>query len=343
MLQIINDIAELEQKEEVLGEAYRKHSCLSFCSPAFLFNAYQEFLSKEQRNQLYFVIYAVKEEIVAYLPLYIDAAHTLKFIFDRHTDYCGIVGQQPDIEFFKEFAKQILSEPKIKRLDFDNLLPNDGLLNYLKQFFNSGIIASSYNNHSYVSAEKDKGYFGTLKSKFRSELKRVQGKTSNYAFKTFTHPEDFPVQKIQDLRNHMIQSGLRDQSFFDEQFISFSKKMYEAGEMILISKWDQNELLSIVFVFSNQHQKSFTFWITLFNDRVQYINLSTYLDFISQIEHQEPYRFSFGRGNYDFKLKFLPVIENLYNLRYSKSKWDFFFVNFYPIKLFLKRLIREKK
>lgn len=341
MLQVISDPKVLFGLRDELEDAYSKHKDCSFYSPAFVVTTYEAFLNECPNNDLYFVVNKTKDKIDAYIPLYIDQNKTLRFIFDRHTDYCGVIGEKPDFDFFKDLSKLIIKEPKIRKVDFDNLLPGDALLNYLKLFFGNGVIVSSYNNHSFISTDINKGYFGTLKSKYRSELKRVQNKNEGFAFKAIDFPQSFPKQAIVSLRNKMIEKGWRDKSFYDDKFIELSEKLYESKQLILISKWDNDDLLSLVLVFRNNYQKLFTFWMTLFDEKVQYINLSTYLDFITSIEKNDEYSFSFGRGDYDFKSKFCPTIENLYNLRFSKSKFDFLFANYYPVKQFIKRMVKN--
>ncbi|MNL38882.1 hypothetical protein D3C87_1611270 [compost metagenome] len=84
-------------------------------------------------------------------------------------------------------------------------------------------------------------------------------------------------------------------------------------------------------------------WIDLYAD-VQLINLSAYVDYIDHLRGSSPLLLSFGRGSYDYKARnFQPDLQNLYNLRYSKNKFDFFFSHYQGIKQFVKRLVRERK
>jgi len=341
MLKILSDLNDVISLKAELYRVYALYRELTFYSPTFVINSYRQFLTQEKKSELFFLLYLNDDKIMAYLPLYIDSNKTLRFIFDKHTDYCGVIGQSPDFDFFKDLSKVIKIEPKIKKIDLDNLSPNDSLINYFRQYFGSGVIISSYNNHSYISSQINIGYFTFLKSKYRSELKRVQNKTNIYQFKVFSAPDVFPLHDILMLKQKVVKKGWRNESIYNEDFMFFTQEMYKTGELILISEWDKDRLISIVFVFKNSGLKLFTFWLTLFDEDVQYINLSNYLNFISLKEKENNYNFSFGRGNYDFKTKFCPKIENLYNLRYSKSKLDFWFSVFYPIKLFAKRLIKE--
>ena len=341
MLEVIIDIKILNDLKLELEEVYNKHVGWSFNSPTFFLTAYKEFKFESDKTQLFFIVMRENNKIVSYIPLYIDKKNTLRFIFDLHTDFCGVIGQKPNFNFFKDVSKVILKESKINKISLDNLLPDDPLLNHLKNFLGVGAAISCYNNHSFIHSDIEKGYFSKLKARQRSELFRVSKINKAYAFKVFDAPDDFPFEEIVALRNKMISRGWRDKSFFDNKFIKFCQKLYDSNELVLITNWQQNELVSIVFVFKNEVQKLFTFWLTLYDADVKYINLTTYVDFISSLEKKGDYYISFGRGDYSFKSTFCPSIQNLYNLRYSKSKFDFMFTNYYLLKYFLKRIIKK--
>jgi hypothetical protein len=334
MLEVIDDIKILYDLKVELEQVYDKHVGWSFCSPTFFLTAFKEF--EFINTSLFFVIMRQNEKIVSYIPLYIDKRNTLRFIFDEHTDFCGVIGEKPGFNFFKDLSKIILKESKIKKISLDNLVPDDSLLNHLKNFLGSGAAISCYNNHSFISSDIENGYFSKLKARQRSELFRVSKLNKAFDFKLFDYPEVFPLAEIIHLRNKMINKGWRDKTFFDEKFVAFCEKLYESKELILITNRKENEILSIVFVFKNEKLKLFTFWLTLYDNDIKYINLTSYIDFIKSVEKKWDCHFNFGRGGYAFKSTFCPNIENLYNLRFSKSKFDFLFTNFYFLKYFLK-------
>jgi len=341
MLEVIDDIEIISDLKLELEEVYNKHEGWSFYSPNYILNVYKEFYIELDSIALYFVLMRENGKIVSYIPLYIDNKKTLRFIFDKHTDFCGIIGEKPDLTFFKALSNKILKESKINRISLDNLLPDDSLLNHLKFFFGSSTSIFCYNNHSIVHSDIENGYYCKLKSRQRSELFRVSKINKTYDFRVFESPSNFPFEDIVVLRNKMVSKGWRDKTFFDDIFIKFCQKLYDSKELVLITNWHQNKIVSIVFVFKNEKQKLFTFWITLYDADVKYINLTTYVNFISSLEKKGEYYFSFGRGDYYFKSTFSPNIQNLYNLRYSKSKFDLLFTNYYPIRYFLKRIIKK--
>lgn len=341
MLEVIDDVKGLQDIKSELEEVYNTHSGWSFNSPTFFLTAYKEFQLESSKRHLFFVIFRKKNKIITYIPLYIDQKNTLRFIFDEHTDFCGVIGEKPDFNFFKDLSKVILNESKINRISLDNLLPDDPLLNAFKHFLGQGTLISCYNNHSFISSTTAKGFFGHLKSKEKSELKRVQNKNINYDFEVFDGGKVFPQNQMKALRDQMIANKSRSADFLDDNFLSFSKVLYDAGELEVFSKWDNGQLVSSSMVLKKKQSNYRMVWIDLFAN-IQFVNLSAYVDYIHHLEQYSPSVFSFGRGSYDYKAKnFQPQIQNLYNLRYSKSKFDFLFTNFYLLKYFLKRIIKN--
>lgn len=342
MLEVIYDIKVLYDIKLELEEVYNKHIGWSFNSPTFFLTAYKEFQFESDNTHLFFIIIRENNKIVSYIPLYIDQKKTLRFILDEHTDFCGIIGAQPNFNFFKDLSKVILKDSKINKISLDNLLPDDPLLNHLKNFLGVGTAVSCYNNHSFISSSIAKGFFTHLKSKEKSELKRVQNKNKNYDFEVFDGGKVFPETQMKALRDQMIANKSRSTDFLDDAFLSFSKVLYDAGELEVFTKWDNKQLVSSSIVLKKNRSNYRLVWIDLFAN-IQFINLSAYVDYICHLEKYSPSVFNFGRGSYDYKAKnFQPQIQNIYNLRYSKSKSDFLFTNYYLLKYFLKRIIKKQ-
>lgn len=340
MIVVIEDLEVLKSLNSELCSIYNSQSRWCMASPNYTSTSFEIFLN-DNNNSLYFILNKHEEKIISYIPLYIDNKKTLRFVFDTHTDYCGIIGENVNNNFLKEFAKLIQSNNRINRINFDNLVSDDTLLTRLNYYMKAGVFISSYNTHSYLYSDKEKGYFGTLRGKDRSELKRVAKKNSTTSFFTYNSPENFPLQKIINLRDKMILNGWRDKDFLNDTFLQFIQSLYEVEELIVVTNSIEDEFVSVVFTFKNKKNNSFIFWITLYDQNVQYVNLTSYLNFISFNEFKGDNYYSFGRGDYSFKTTFSPFIENLYNLRYSKSKWDFYFTNYYPLKAFVKRIVKS--
>lgn len=341
MFQVIKQFNELNSRLPALNAVFQKHQHLSFYSPTYILTAYEQFLLANEKNQLFFVTYQIKSEVINYIPLYIDAKQTLRFIFDVHTDYCACIG--PDLNFgaLKDLAKLLLEEPSIKRLEFENLLPNDQILNFFKHFLGLGAVIACYNNHSYVNSICGSDFLKHLKSDQKSKLKRLRKKNEAYPFEVFDGSKPLPKSELKQLRAAMIANKSRDQHFFDDAFFHFAQLMYAAGELEVFSKWDGTSLISASMVLKNKQYRMV--WIDLYAD-VQFVNLSAYIDYINYLQQFPELLFSFGRGSYDYKAKnFQPQLQNLYNLRYSKSKFNLIFSHYQGIKLFAKRLVKERK
>lgn len=343
MLQIINNIEDLKAIKKKLEIVYHQHVHLSFFSPAYVIASFERNLASDKRNYLFFVLNKIGNEIINYIPFYIDENKTLRFIFDKHTDYCGSIGADMSFSMLKDLFKLVINHKEIKYIELDNLLPNDSLLNSFKHFFGLGVVITCYNNHSFINTYSSNDFFTQLKSKEKSELKRIQKKNENYNFEVFDGEKTFPTSEIRLLRDQMIANKSRAIDFFDDSFLSLIELLYNAGELEIFSKWDQDRMVSSSMVLKNEVNGFRMVWIDLFAD-IQFINLSAYIDYIYHLQFYPKILFSFGRGSYDYKANnFQPNLQNLYNLRYSKSKFSFFFSYFHSIKQLSKRIIRESK
>ena len=342
MFKVINDIFHLIELRQKLYYAYQKNKGISFYSPDYIIAAIQYFISNDIKNELYFIVYYNKELITHYLPFYIDKNKTLRFIFDKHTDYCSCIGPELTYEMVKELTKLIIKNKSIKKINLENLKPDDDLLNYLNHFLGIKSVISCYNNHSFISASYNKSFFSLLKSKEKSELKRLQNKNAIYHFKVINEKNKFPKELIKSLRDQMIFTKIRNESFFNDSFISFTEDLFNSGELEVFTKWDNESIISASLVFKNHYSCLRMVWVDFFSN-IQFINLSSYIDYLNYLENEIPVCFSFGRGSYDYKAKnFQPQIQNLYNLRFSKSRYNFIFSHFYGVRQFIKILINSK-
>lgn len=340
MLEIIKDTDTLYSLKSELQNVFLKHKKISFSSPDFIFFAWQNFFASNKDAELFFVVAKRNGSVVSYIPLCIDKKGTLRFIFDLHTDFCGVVGDDLDFSFYKDLHRSIMNEAAIKRINLDNLLPNDPLLNAFKHFFGAGVQICCYNNYSFLESTTDSVFFKHLKSKEKSELKRIQNKNVEYNFLVITSEHQFPKEEILKLRQVMISNKVRSSDFFDDSFVRFAQNLFAKDELEIFSKWNnEKQMVSCSLVLKNQELRMV--WIDLYAE-VKNINLSAYIDYLHFLEKQKPITFNFGRGSYDYKAKnFLPNLQNLYNLRFSKSKYSFLFTNHYPLRYFFKRIIKS--
>jgi hypothetical protein len=180
-----------------------------------------------------------------------------------------------------------------------------------------------------------------LKSNEKSKLKRIQRKNQNCTFEVFANSQVFPWDAFLELKQQMISKGKRNTAFFDNNFVDMIQKLYDVGEIEIFTKSQDGQFVSASIVLVNMHLKTKMVWFDLFSD-IQYINLSAYVDYIDYLDQVQGMTLSLGRGSYDYKAKnFQPQIQNLFNLRYSKSKFDFWFANYFCMKYFLKRIVSK--
>jgi len=313
MLTVISSFEELKGIESELADFYKTFDANYFLSPLYCIKAYELFTNDDS---IYFIIKRDKSIIVGYIPLLIDVKGTLKFIFDKHTDFLSEVGFQFDFNDYKKITQEIKKNPTIKKIDLDNLHSESKLLHFFKHFFTKGCSVHSYNNHSFITTKEKGGLLKHLSSSNRSELKRICKKTSSSTFNVIMHPEQFPKKEIDVLRLKMIENGRRDLTFLNESTVSLIEYLYENGEAEIFSKSLNNQLVSASVALKNKVGKRMV-WIDLYDD-IQYINLSSYIEYIYYLNEKDVRYLNFGRGSYDYKAKnFLPNCENLYNLRYK--------------------------
>jgi len=338
MLTVISSFEELKGIESELADFYKTFDANYFLSPVYCIKAYELFNNDE--DSIYFIIKRDKSIIVGYIPLLVDVKGILKFIYDKHTDFLSEVGLQFDFNDYKKITQEIENNQRIKKIDLDNLHSESKLLHFFKHFFTKGCSVHSYNNHSFITTKEKGGLLKHLSSSNRSELKRICKKTSSSTFNVIMHPESFPKKEIEGLIITMIANGSRENNFLDKKTFNLIEYLYENGEVEIFSKSLNNQLVSASVALKNKVGKRMV-WIDLYDD-IQYINLSSYIEYIYYLNEKDVRYLNFGRGSYDYKAKnFLPNCENLYNLRYSKSKWDFFFTNYYSIKEFMKRIVKK--
>lgn len=339
MLKVIRTLAELEQYTAALQQVYQRNSTLLFMSAIYVRESYAMLLDQNKSNSLFCVLYFEQEQLQHYIPLYIDCKGVLRFIFDRHTDYCALVGQHGGFLFFKSLAQLFLNEKSIRKIDLDNLSGADDMLGYLKHFLGNGCQVCAYNNHSFLSARSG-SFLGQLSTKARNELKRLKKRNSDSDFRVYDGQLPFPDTDLRTLRTTMIQKKLRTEAFMGPGFLSMCAKLYQNGELEVFTKWDKQGMIAASIVLVNTNAERMV-WLDLY-DEVQYISISAYIDYIEHLERIAAPFLSFGRGSYDFKTKnFEPVIQNLYNLRYSRSAYDWWFVNYHPFRMFVKRILKR--
>lgn len=336
MFQIINNINDLKKIKEQLNLVYQNHKSLSFYSPDYIINSFELFLEKNKNNQLYFVIIKEKTTIINYIPWYIDSKKTLRFIFDKHTDYCGIIGAIIDNKKFNKVFRNILKNKVFKKIELNNLMPNDPLLNYFKSTLGSGVFIAANNNHCYLNFSNNRHYFDTLNSKERNNLNKIN--SLDLDFKVINNNSLFPMKEIFYLNQKMKNDNLRTAKFFNENFYKLTEKLFISGDLELAVTYNKDSICSISFVLINQATNSRMIWISMYENSIKNVLLKSYFDYIKYLHQPQNTTLSLGRGAYDYKLNnFQPLVENLYNIRYSNSKYDFFFSNYFGLKQFIKR------
>lgn len=341
MINVISSFGDLIKIKDEIVSFYKEVSYAYFLSPEYCFNSYKSFHSDEIDHGLYFIVNREKQKIVGYIPLVLNKKGILKFINDSDTDFLSEVGCF-SYNDYKKIIQDITTNTMIKRIDLNNFPIDAKFPHYLKHFLGLGTVIYGFNNHSYLQSQNEVSLIKHLSSSGRSELKRIVKKNADFEFKIFKNNIAFPKEKLIKLRSKMIENGSRNSNFFSDKLIDFVENLYIQQEIEIFTNNSEDRFVSASIVLKNETSKKMI-WMDLYDDE-QYINLSAYIEYIHILDEGNNNYLNFGRGSYDYKAKnFQPKVENLYNLRYSKSKWDFFFTNYYPIKEFIKRIIKSTK
>lgn len=352
-IKVINNISELLEFKERWDELYKKLSdkLTPFQSFDYIYNSWKYMLSDIRTNKLFIpMLFDSSTDVVdLIIPLYIDNKGTLRFINDIHTDFCdGLLGADYNYTNLKKIFETILSEKLIKNVRFINLLPQSQILSYGKHFLGWSSVVYSYTEHSYLTMEKTEDFFSVFKhltSSQKSELKRIIKLNSNSSYYLLNSKKDlFPIEEFNVLKNSMIKRKVRARHFFQDNLIKVIESLYHAGmlDIAILKCKKENITEAMSFIMSNGTKDFFMFWIDLYSGK-KLINIYSYLQSLEHILKKKDMTISFGRGAYPYKVQnFQPIIQNLYNVEYTKDFWKRYKNYSLLFRLFVKSLIRRK-
>ena len=342
----------LRNEKDFLDSKQTWEQFYKFCNNCTVFQTFEwnfEWWSKAHKEDYLFIIIFFKKSIenpVAIFPLIIDKEKRLRFIADIHTDYSKILTADLNLSDIHDISNtffNIVNNCENKTIELKNINQNDTLINYLQLPFDNKKIFYQSNgcSHLEVTPVKDNffGSFTHLKSKKRSELKRVYKKYSDFTSSILTkETHTFPLDKIKSISTEMTESGLREETFLNDDLINIISVLFEKGYLIIHAiENESGETIAMNFVLISS-KNSYLLWIDIYKD-LQYINIFSYIAFMKRMTEtvNEKITFDFGRGLYDYKIKnFLPEIEQQYTFFFSKQTIDFVV---YLLKLVSKKSI----
>ena len=300
-------------------------------------------------DKLYIIIYRTNDkELQAIFPFYINGKGFLKFINDRHTDFCNIIISKEVVAIYNlmnDVWKFVEEDKLIRFLLLDNVVSNSPILAYWKVFQGNAFVFSQ-TEHSWLNCPKSESIFSEfrhLNAKERKRLVTLDKKSVQCNMKIFNIAnEPYPEHVINRIIQLMIDSGLRSSSYLNDTMRLFMRKLYENGLVELPVLYDNGEPISLGFVFVNEQRTYSMRWVILYKSGQ--FNLWNNVRYIVEKSQIGSSVVDFGRGGYDYKMQnFRPQVENLYRFMASKTKWGNWYVLFKIAASHMRKTLKKYK
>jgi hypothetical protein len=321
-IRIISEIKELNSIKDDWDDLYSKADYSTFQSFEFNYYSWLTELSKAKGNQLCVVLLTTNERACAILPLYIDFNKRLRFINDKHADFCDVLSKE---KFdFEDVLSEIRKHFKLYSVHFINLTEDSFLHVLYKQKVWKNSILKPFEKYSILNL--DKGTFPYNVSHYRSRHKN----RINKAFKKnkekkgviLSHEQYiFPKKEILLLKETMIRLGIRKDNFLTNERLLLVESLYNSG-IIILNIMKHKDEISCVNILLKKSSSEFMFWIDLFDDSTM-INICSYINFLKTISLQQSVTINFGRGRYFFKeSNFDPEFHKLHQILIFSRIWQ---------------------
>ncbi len=283
---------------------------------SFHFNYYswKAELSKNPRNKLCIVLLEKNKKIDAIFPLYIDSQYTLRFINDRHADFCDYISRKP-VDFMQLYH-YLKSEVHFYSIRLINLMRESNIYNNIRCLDKLNKIVKIGSEYSFLEIEK--GNFPYNVKHYRSHQKHRINKASrkyknSISWVSHYKESPFPKSELFSLRDKMIRLGLREYDFLTNERLYLIERLYKSGILILHFMKDREKINSCNIIMKKSDNE-FMFWIDLF-DNSKMINIASYIRFIESVSLESSVVMNFGRGRYFYKVSnFSPIFDSLYQI-----------------------------
>ena len=342
-IRIISEIKELYSIKDDWDDLYSKADYSTFQSFEFNYYSWLTELSKAKGNQLCVVLLTTNERACAILPLYIDFKKRLRFINDKHADFCDVLSKE---KFdFEDVLSEIRKHFKLYYVHFINLTEDSFLYALYKKKVWKNSLLKSFEKYSTLNLDKGTFPYNVLKytSKQKTEFRRIKKKSAeNTHHFLLKDNSNFPIQDIYQLKERMIGLGLRKANFLNEDRLILLKELYNSNRMIVSMVKSNSNICAISFILRNTNE--YLFWIDMY-DNSKMINIYNYISFIERLSQENNIKINFGRGVYDYKVtNFKPDIKQLFAFYIFSNKLQlliFLFVD--NIKEILKSIYKKIK
>lgn len=320
-IRIISDIVSFKLLLNDWNELFSLGSYSMFQSFDFNYYSWEVELSKNPCNKLCIVLLEKNKEIDAIFPLYIDSQYTLRFINDRHADFCDCISRK-HVDFM-ELYDYLKSEVNFYSIRLINLLRDSNIYNNiicLDKLNKSVKIGSEY---SVLDIEKGKFPYNVnqYRSHQKHRINKASRKYKNSISLVLNYKESpFPKRELFCLRDEMILLGLREYDFLTNDRLYLIERLYNSGILIL-HFMKEKEKINSCNIIMKRSDNEFMFWIDLF-DNSKMINIASYIRFIETVSLESSVVMNFGRGRYFYKVSnFSPVFDSLYQIDVYDSRF----------------------
>lgn len=334
---IISDIAEFKRIKEDWGSLFETREYSIFQSFEFSYYSWKFELSKNHQNHLYVIEVRVKSLLVAIFPLYIDPFKRLRFINDKHADFCDfLIHDNFDVELISSYVSRYISS---KSLYLINLREDSVAYNLFRR--------GKFNNYYIQSFQKysdlifPRGSFPDRYDRYKSKnkavfrrIKRVHHDKSHIILSR--ESDDFPLKDILLLKERMIKSGLRGPSFLSNDRLMLIEELFNSNRLVISIIHKDVDVHAISFILKKSNE--YLFWISLF-DNIKMIHIYNYILFIQAVSNDGKVCINFGRGAYDYKLtNFKPDVKLLFTVFVFQNKLQrIIFVSYSKVKMIIRK------
>ena len=310
-IRIISEIQEFFAYKYQWDAIFNNQDYSFFQSFEFNYYSWITELCNNKLNSLCIVLIENNEIASAIFPLYIDSKMRLRFINDRHADFCDVLSNK---KFdFENILSEISNQLKFDSVHFINLTKDSFLYHLYKENKSNNNLIKPFAKYSCLVIPE--GIFPNnvlrYRSKQKTEFRRVKKKNTDKDHHILSKGDaDFPISEIYQLKERMIELGLRKINFLDEDRLLLLKELYNSNRMLVSIVKNKSNTHAISFILRNENE--YLFWIDMY-DNAKMINIYNYILFIENISSENSVKINFGRGVYDYKIgNFKPEIKQLF-------------------------------
>ena len=290
--------------------------------------------------------------VQAIFPCYIDKKKCLRFINDRHSDFCSAIIRDEfvdDYHLYAEFYEYYQTNKAIRRIQLINICESNPLFANLAYFLKGSInrVVNVCSDFYIPQADDSQVSFvnglSRLNTKEKYRLKNVLNKTADLSLRVFeSGSATFPDTVIVGLIQQMIHSGIRKAGFFDTHMMSLFRSLYDAGllSVFVTSENEQPVAANLILKDGNEYID----WIALYSEKSN--NLKNLLQVVEYVSNTGGGCLNFARGAYEYKIhNFRPALHFLFGIYHSKSFWgkiaDLWHADGYSLRQIAKCYLRK--